>query len=69
MPRVSAGGPGGVGGYDDMLLTLRDADDDEYESTKVWVESMTGGPFDPGAFDLDAANRAIEALRLRRRRG
>jgi len=30
---------------------------------------MTGGPFDPDAFDLEAANEAIEALRFRRRRG
>lgn len=52
-----------------MLLTLRDPENDEYESTRVWVESMTGGPFDPDTFDLDAANEAIEALRLRRRRG
>jgi len=60
---------GGVGGYYDMLLTLRDAAGDEYESTRVWVESMTGGPFDPDAFDLEAANKSIEALRFRRRRG
>ena len=36
---------------------------------RVWVESMTGGPFDPDAFDLEAANESIEALRFRRRRG
>jgi len=30
---------------------------------------MTGGPFDPEAFDLEAANECIEALRFRRRRG
>ncbi len=58
---------GGVGGYYDMLVTLGDPDSEEYESTKVWVESMTGGPFDPDAFDLQAANKAIEALRSRRR--
>jgi len=60
---------GGVGGYYDMLAILRDPDDDEHEATRVWVESMTGGPFDPDAFDLAAASRAIEALRVRRRRG
>ena len=60
---------GGVGGYYEKLLTLQDPDNDEYEETKVWVESMTGGPFDPDAFDLAAANKAIEALRFRRRRG
>jgi hypothetical protein len=60
---------GGIGGYYDMLLTLRDPHDDEYEGTRVWVESMTGGPFDPEAFDLEATNKAIEALLFRRRRG
>jgi hypothetical protein len=30
---------------------------------------MAGGPFDPEAFDLEAANQSIEALRVRRRRG
>ena len=60
---------GGVSGYYEMLLTLRDAAGDEYESTRAWVESMTGGPFDPDAFDLEEANKSIEALRSRRRRG
>ena len=60
---------GGVGGYYDKLLTLRDPESEEHESTRVWVESMTGGPFDPEAFDLEAANESIEALRFRRRRG
>jgi hypothetical protein len=59
---------GGIGGYYGMLRTLHDPDDDEYEDTKTWVESMTGGPFDPDAFDLAAANEAIDALRSRRRR-
>ena len=60
---------GGVGGYYDKLLTLRDPENEEHESTRVWIESMTGGPFDPEAFDLEAANECIEALRFRRRRG
>jgi hypothetical protein len=53
---------GGVGGFYDKLLTLGDPENDEHESTRVWVESMTGGPFDPDAFDLEAANESIEAL-------
>jgi hypothetical protein len=60
---------GGVGGYYDKLLTLQDPASDEYGSARRWIESMTGGPFDPDSFDLEAANRAIEALRSRRRRG
>ena len=52
-----------------MLLILRDPENEEHESTRVWIESMTGGPFDPEAFDLVASNECIEALRFRRRRG
>jgi hypothetical protein len=33
--------------------------------TKTWIEGMTGGPFDPDAFDLDAVNRALKALRAK----
>lgn len=60
---------GGVDGYYEKLITLADPDKHEYESTRRWIESMTGGPFDPDFFDLEAANKAIEALRFRRRRG
>jgi hypothetical protein len=45
---------GGVHGYYETLARLRDPDDDEHEQTKTWIESMTGGPFDPDAFDLEA---------------
>jgi hypothetical protein len=58
---------GGVDGYYDTLERLGDPTDEEHESTKTWIESMTGGPFDPEAFDLDAANAAIAAIRPRRR--
>ena len=53
---------GGVQGYYDTLERLHDPDDEEHESTKTWIESMTGGPFDPDAFDLKAVNRALKAL-------
>lgn len=58
---------GGVLGYYQTLECLRDPDDEEYESTKIWIESMTGGPFDPDVFRLGAANRALKALRRTRR--
>jgi hypothetical protein len=29
---------------------------------KMWIEGMTGGPFDPDAFDLEAVNRALQAF-------
>ena len=43
---------GGVGGYEDLLEVLSNPSDEEHEDTKQWVESQTGGPFDPEHFDL-----------------
>ncbi len=40
---------GGVQGFYDTLAILRDPGHEEYEDRKVWIESMTGGPFDPDA--------------------
>ncbi len=56
---------GGVPGYYEKLECLRDPDHDEHEETKAWIEGMTGGPFDPDAFDLDAVNRTLKALRAK----
>jgi hypothetical protein len=53
---------GGVNGYYQKLECLSDPNDEEHESTKIWIESMTGGPFDPDVFRLGAANRALKAL-------
>jgi hypothetical protein len=54
---------GGVPGYYNMLEILRNPRHDEYEHTKTWITSMTGGPFDPDAFDVGAVNAALKALR------
>jgi len=54
---------GGVGGYYHTLELLRDPTHEEYEETKIWIESMTGGPFDPDVFDIEAVNAALQALR------
>lgn len=53
----------GVQGYYDTLEILSNPQHDEYSHTKTWIESMTGGPFDPDAFDLEAVNAALNALR------
>jgi hypothetical protein len=42
---------GGVWGYEELLEILADPEHDEYEEMTEWVESMTGGPFDPEQFD------------------
>ncbi len=54
---------GGVHGYYGTLEILRNPRHDEYKHTKTWIESMTGGPFDPDAFDIEAVNAALKALR------
>lgn len=38
---------GGTPGYEELLATLRNPADEEYQSTIEWL----GGPFDPEAFD------------------
>ena len=53
---------GGVQGYYEKLECLRDPDHEEHEQTKTWIEGMTGGPFDPDVFDLEAVNRALQAF-------
>ena len=50
---------GGVQGYYDKLEELRDPGHEEHESTKTWMESMIGGPFDPDRFDIGATNAAL----------
>jgi hypothetical protein len=45
---------GGPWGYGDMLLTLADPTDPEYEAMREWA-----GDLDPLRFDLDAAARAV----------
>ena len=56
---------GGVYGYYATLKILADPSHDEYEDTMTWITSMTAGPFDPEAFDLEAVNVALKAWRRR----
>jgi len=50
---------GGIGGYADLLATLRRGRGREYRELLAWL----GGPFDPTAFDLAATNHALKRLR------
>ena len=50
---------GGIGGYADLLATLRRGRGEAYRDMLAWL----GGPFDPDAFDLAATNRALRRLR------
>jgi len=42
---------GGVRGYEEMMEILSDPADEEYEDTKEWIDSVTGGTYDPEHFD------------------
>jgi hypothetical protein len=46
---------GGIGGYEDLLAALRDPKHEQHDEMVDWV----GDDFDPEAFDLAAANKAL----------
>jgi hypothetical protein len=50
---------GGVHGYASFLEAIRNRDDPEHESYLEWV----GGSFDPEAFDMNAINQRLRAVR------
>lgn len=50
---------GGTWGYADLLDTISDPTNDEYESMLEWV----GGSFDPEAFDMKKVNRFLMQLK------
>jgi hypothetical protein len=49
---------GGIWGYADFLEAIADPNNPEHAELLEWV----GGEFDPEAFDLEAINRALEAI-------
>ena len=49
---------GGTGGYEELLLTLADPDDEDHDDMLEWV----GGGFDPEAFDRKAVNERLRFL-------
>jgi Plasmid pRiA4b ORF-3-like protein len=50
---------GGVWGYADLLETIADPENPEYEDMLEWL----GGPIDPAAFDLKEVNRRLAKFR------
>ena len=50
---------GGVWGYGDLLETIKDPGNEEYEEMMDWL----GGDFDPEAFDLDYINQRLKSIR------
>jgi hypothetical protein len=53
---------GGVGGYLDLLLAQEHENHARHAETLEWL----GDPFDPEAFDLVAADRAVAGVARRR---
>ena len=54
------GDVGGVPGYQAFLAAIANPDDEEHDSTLVWI----GGAFDPEGFDINCVNRELRRLRL-----
>jgi hypothetical protein len=50
---------GGIWGYADLLQTIQDPDNEEYEEMMQWL----GGEFDPEAFDREAVNEALKSIK------
>lgn len=50
---------GGIGGYEDLLAAVRDPKHEQHDEMVDWV----GEDFDPAAFDLAAANKALGGRR------
>jgi hypothetical protein len=50
---------GGIPGYADFLEAVKNPDHPEYDEYIEWI----GGNFDPEAFDVDAVNQRLRALR------
>jgi hypothetical protein len=50
---------GGIPGYERLLEILQDPEHEEHEEMLEWV----GGAFDPEAFDLNATDKAVRAVR------
>jgi len=51
---------GSSSGYMDFVQAMRDPTHEEHVAMWRWY----GGPFDPAAFDVNAANAAIRKLRI-----
>lgn len=48
---------GGIWGYYNLLESIANPDDEDHEESKEWL----GESFDPTAFDIEAANKALNA--------
>jgi hypothetical protein len=53
---------GGTHGYQELIATLADSDHPEHEDMLHWLGIDKGSDFDPARFDLDDANRRLDAV-------
>jgi hypothetical protein len=54
---------GGVWGYHDLRASLADRANERHDELVEWLGLVSGSDFDPGAFDLDAVNVALQQVR------
>ncbi len=69
---------GGTGGYEELVLALADPKHERHDELISWLTEWRAelaggdrrfeGPFDPEAFDLEAANKAVGKLTRRKRK-
>ena len=50
---------GGTSGYEDLLATLANPDDPEYNEKKNWFDAMTPHGHDPAVFPIAAVNKEL----------
>jgi hypothetical protein len=53
---------GGIWGYDDLIEILADPEHEEHQERLEWLGLDSAGRFDPAAFDLAQANKALSRL-------
>jgi hypothetical protein len=53
---------GGIPGFYDLLYALREPTHEQHQEARDWL----GGDYDPEAFSIEAVNRILTRLRLRR---
>jgi Plasmid pRiA4b ORF-3-like protein len=51
---------GGSHGYQEFLAAMADANHEQYREYLTWI----GGHFDPGSFDLAAANASVDKIKI-----
>jgi hypothetical protein len=57
---------GGVGGYANLRAVMADPTNPAHTEMLIWLELESGTDFDPGEFDVDAANESLAYISVSR---